>query len=94
MNIIQISNTSIPQLQEFTLLQARFAQGAEQTYNNYYYGQDAYSASDYNGTTAQSSSLINSGTIALLGVVVGSLMIFTVLAMRIIKRVKKSKVNE
>ncbi len=94
MNIIQISNTSIPQLQQFSLLQARFAQATEQTYSNYYYGQDAYSSSDYNGNTAQSSGLINSGTIALLGVVVGSLMIFTVLAMRIIKRVKKSKVNE
>lgn len=58
--------------------------------SSYYYGEGNYNNTTYNGQTAGTNGLINSGTVAGFAILVGSIIIITAILVKAWKRPKKS----
>ncbi len=58
--------------------------------SSYYYGEGNYNNTTYNGQTAGTNGLINSGTVAGFAILVGSIIIITSILVKVWKRPKKS----
>ncbi|MCA9344558.1 hypothetical protein KC946_01860 [Candidatus Saccharibacteria bacterium] len=66
---------------------------SDNAYSNYYYGQESYGTSSYNGEVTQQSNsfdLTNTGTRITLGVSVIALIVFIIAATRLIKNLRRN----